>query len=83
MIGLKANLFGMFFCVQFCRFGSVMRGVMHVSFGAVRVVSSFFMSTRLMMPGGFLVVTCGMLVMFGSLRMMLSCGHGPVCNGLF
>jgi hypothetical protein len=73
----------MFFGVQFCRFGCVIRGVMHVSLGAVGVVGGFFMSARLMMPGGFLVVACGMLVMFGSFHMMLSCGHGTFCNGLF
>jgi hypothetical protein len=81
MIGLEPNLFAMLFGVQFCRCACVMGGVMHMSLGTVGVVSGFFVSARLIMLGGFFVVTCGMLVMFGSLRMMLGCGHGTFCNG--
>ena len=83
MIGPEPDLFAVLFGVQFCRFGRVIRGVMHVSLGSLGVVSGFFVSARLMMLGGFFVVTCGMLVMFGSLRMMLGCGHGTFCNSLF
>jgi hypothetical protein len=62
MIGLEPNLFAMLFGVQFCRFACVMGGVMHMSLGTVGVVSGFFVSARLIMLGGFFVVTCGMLV---------------------
>ena len=83
MIGLEPNLFAMLFGVQFCRFACVMGGVMHMSLGTVGVVSGFFVSARLIMLGGFFVVTCGVLVMFSSLRMVLSGGHGTFCNSLF
>jgi hypothetical protein len=83
MIGLDPSLFAMLFGVQFCCFGRVIRGVMHVPLGTLGVVRGFFVSARVMMLGGFFVVTCGMLVMFGSLRMMLGCGHGTFCNSLF
>jgi hypothetical protein len=83
MIGLDLNLFAMLFGVQFGCFGRVIRGVMHVSLGNLGVVRGFFVSSRVVMPGGFFVVTCGMLVMFGCLRMMLGCGHGTFYNSLF
>ena len=75
MIGLEPDLFAMLFGVQFCRFGRVIRGVMHVSLGSLSVLSGFFVSARVIIFGGFFVVKRGMLVMFGSLRMMLGCGQ--------
>jgi hypothetical protein len=61
--------------MQFCRFGGVIHGVMHVSLGSLGVLSGFFVSARVIIFSGFFVVKRGMLVMFGSLRMMLGCGQ--------
>jgi hypothetical protein len=82
MIGPDLSLFAMLFGVQFCRFGRVIRGVVRVPLSNMGVVGGFFVSARVMMLGGFFVVPCRMLVVFGSLRMMLGCTHGTFCTRL-
>ena len=58
----------MLFGVQFCRFSRVIRGVVRVPLSAMSVVGGFFVSARVMMLGGFFVVPCRMLVVFGRLH---------------
>jgi hypothetical protein len=48
-----------------------MHGMELVGLGEMRVVGSSFMSVRIVVRGGFLVVPCCLFVMFGRLAMMV------------
>jgi len=64
--------------VQLCCFAGVMGCVMCVSIRRVCVVSGCLMVTRLMMPGGFAMVLCRVLVVLRCFDVVLCClfGHG-------
>lgn len=57
--------------VEFCRFGCVVRRVLLMPVGSVRVMRSGLMVARLMMLGCFAVVAGRMLVVLGRLAVML------------
>jgi len=56
----------------------VLRGVKIVGEGKVGVVRSGFVVAVGVMPGGFMVMACSVLVMFRCLGVMMGClaGHG-------
>jgi len=57
--------------VELCRFGRMVRRVLMMPVGSVRVMCSGLMVTCLMMLGCFAVVAGRMLVVFGRLAVML------------
>jgi hypothetical protein len=56
--------------VVFGRFRSVMRGVIHVAFRSVRMVSRRFVVARFMMRCGLAMMPSRVLMMFGCFLMM-------------
>lgn len=72
------RLFGaVLFGVCLGGFVGEMRGVEMVGVGDVRVMRGFFVSTRVVMFRGFLVMACRVFVMLRRFPMMLGCllGH--------
>ena len=67
-LGLPAVRFGM----SLGGFGGVVRGVKHVCVGDMRVVSRSLVVSRFVMRSSLAMMTCGMLVVFGGLFVMLN-----------
>ena len=65
--------------------GRMMRGMRMVTVGAVGMVGSLLMCSRLMVPGSFIMVPRSLLVVFGGVAMMFSCGlrHGALLSVAF
>jgi hypothetical protein len=61
----------------------VLRGVKMMSMGKVSMVRGGFVVAFCVMPGGFVVVACSVLVMLRCLGVMMGClaGHGEVPFG--
>ena len=59
--------------VQLRRFGCVMGGVVRVSVCRVRMMGGCLMVTRFVMPCGFTMVGCRVLVVLGGFEMVLRC----------
>ena len=67
------TLAAIFFDVRFCRFAGMVRCVLMVAVGELRVMRGRFMFSSFVMFGGFLVVASRVLVMFRCFVMMLRC----------
>ena len=59
------------FRMQFCRFRSMMRGMMRVPVSCVSVMSSGFVVAVFVVPGGLTMMSSRVFVVFGCFMMML------------
>lgn len=64
--------------VEFAGFFGMMRGVVEVPLGDVRMVARFFMTAGLMLFGGGAMVFGGEVVVLRCLAMMVCCFYGHV-----
>jgi len=64
------------FSVQLGAFRRVMRGVVQVSLGGVRVMRGLFMVSGFVMLRGFAMMPCGVFVMLSCFVMMFGCLFG-------
>jgi len=59
--------------VQLRRFGCVMGGVVRVAICRMRMVSGCLMVARLVMPGGFTMMSCRVFMVLRGFEVMLCC----------
>ena len=67
-----------FFRMRFGGFGRMMRGLLMMPTGGMRMMHSFLVTPGLMVFGGFLMMPRGVLMLFRRFIVMLGCfgGHG-------
>lgn len=72
--------FAVMFGVELCRFTGVVRSVLMMAVGSVRVVSGEMMVPRFVVPRGFAMMMSGTFMVFCCTMVVLCCFSGHCCS---